>query len=83
MEALHDLEGAMHRPSTKVVTMFGMDSKLVHGSKNYPSANRLTMSGQTCPQALLTRVLPHTSAPETRTRSSCEKLLKLLLLGSF
>lgn len=49
MEALHDLEGAMHRPSTKVVTMFGMDSKLVHGSKNYPSANRLTMSGQTCP----------------------------------
>lgn len=34
------LEGAVHRPSTKVV-MFGMGRKLVH---NYPSADRSTMS---------------------------------------
>lgn len=37
------LEGAVHRPSTKVV-MFGMGRKLVH---NYPSADRSTMSRQT------------------------------------
>lgn len=39
------VEGAVHRSSTKVV-MFGMGRKLVHGSRNYPSADRSTMSRQ-------------------------------------
>lgn len=36
----------MHRPSTKVV-MFGMGRKLVHGSRNYLSADGSAMSRQT------------------------------------